>query len=79
MANIIKNGRVSQRDRPLSNEKTISMQRYKNRADFATGPVNVQKGLCKCYGYKDIKNGRISQHGRLLNSITYTFDCSLQI
>ena len=37
--NIIKNGRVSQRDRHLSNEKTIS------------------------YG-KDIKNDRISQHGR---------------
>lgn len=47
LANIIKNGRVSQRDRPLSNEKTIS------------------------YG-KDMKNDRISQHGRLINSITYT-------
>lgn len=53
LANIIKNGRVSQRDRPLSNEKTIS------------------------YG-KDIKNDRISQHGRFaLNPITHTV--SMQI
>ena len=40
MANIIKNGRVSQRDRPLSNEKTISYGKdIKNDRISQHGPL----------------------------------------
>jgi len=71
LANIIKNGRISQRDRPLSNEKTISYgkdtknDRISQHGRFSLNPITYilfDANINKTGGFR---NRPVSKHNQL--------------